>query len=133
MDEKYERLVLTVSGLCLFAAAVLILLGLAGLTPTPLLVVALVLFTAAVYAAIDLGDVRAWYLRRLWVGALVPTLVVLAGLLTRWSAGELQALGGIVGMVGVINLFLRPVYSLLYYLLTSVLRLAGDRQNERSS
>ena len=36
------------------------------------------------------------------------------------SAEELQALGGIVGLVGMVNYFLRPVYLLLYSLVQAV-------------
>lgn len=47
----------------------------------------------------------------------VPTGVILAGLVVLFSPGatpgELQALGGLCGLVGMLNYFLRPAYGLV--------------------
>lgn len=52
----------------------------------------------------DLGE----YGRALWVSGVVAAVVFLLGLGT--TPGELRALGGIVGLAGMANYFLRPVY-----------------------
>jgi hypothetical protein len=59
------------------------------------------LYAARVRANIE---TLAW----LWAGPLVAAGVMLVG----WGAtpGELQSLGGVVGLVGMVNLLLRPVY-----------------------
>lgn len=44
----------------------------------------------------------------LWLGPAVAALVCLGALGS--TPGELQALGGVVGLVGMANYFLRPVY-----------------------
>ncbi len=52
----------------------------------------------------DLG----WYASRLWVGALVAGGV--AALAVGFSPSELQSVGGAVGMLGLANHVLRPIY-----------------------
>jgi hypothetical protein len=52
----------------------------------------------------DLG----MYGRDCWLGAAVGSAVVL--LFLGASAEELQALGGLTGLVGMVNYFLRPLY-----------------------
>lgn len=91
--------------------------GLAGLGGSLVLVGAGIVLTGGLYAARDrLGtgprvlrhDLGA-YGRMLWVSPLVASGVVLLGLGT--TPGELRALGGLVGLVGMANYFLRPVYA----------------------
>ncbi|MFB6087951.1 MAG: hypothetical protein ABEJ85_05470 [Haloarculaceae archaeon] len=48
----------------------------------------------------------------LWLGPVVGAAVALVWLDA--TAGELQALGGIVGLVGMVNYFLRPVFHLVW-------------------
>ena len=48
------------------------------------------------------------YGRDCWIGAAVGSAVTLAFLGA--SADELQALGGLTGLVGMVNYFLRPLY-----------------------
>lgn len=53
------------------------------------------------------------YLRELWLGpvigvAMVPLLAPGA------SAGELQSIGGLAGLIGMVNYFLRPLYFFVY-------------------
>ena len=52
----------------------------------------------------DLG----WYASRLWIGALVAGGV--AALAVGFSPSELQSVGGVVGMLGLGNHVLRPIY-----------------------
>jgi len=59
------------------------------------------------------------YARELWLGPVVAVAVV-AVADTGASAGELQTLGGLLGLVGMLNYFLRPIYFLLYDLLRRV-------------
>lgn len=55
-----------------------------------------------------LGYELGWYAARLWVGALVAAVATAA--VRGASPTELQAIGGIVGLAGVGNHVLRPVY-----------------------
>ena len=48
------------------------------------------------------------YGRDCWIGAAVGSVVTL--LFLGASAEELQALGGVTGLVGMVNYFLRPLY-----------------------
>lgn len=50
-------------------------------------------------------------LRVAWIGPLLAALIAL--LASGASPGELQALGGLCGLAGMVNYFLRPVYGLL--------------------
>lgn len=106
MDAKYERAMVRFSGVCLLGGGSLIALGVAGYTPSALLVVAAVAAGVGLYAARVRADIEtlAW----VWAGPLVAAGVMLVG----WGAtpGELQSLGGVVGLVGMVNLLLRPVY-----------------------
>ena len=51
--------------------------------------------------------------RDLWVGPPVAVLAVLA-IEPSATAGELRSIGGLLGLVGMINYFLRPVYLFLF-------------------
>lgn len=60
------------------------------------------------------------YLRDLWGGpalAAVATVVVLGA-----SPAEVQTVGGLIGFVGMVNYFLRPVYHMGYSLAERVVR-----------
>jgi hypothetical protein len=102
--------------LLLWAAALLVLAGTAGLGGGPFVTTVLALVAGATYLAREPLDVDAivighhvgWYTRALWVGGLVAVSVSIVGLGA--TPGELQALGGITGLVGMTNYFLRPVY-----------------------
>jgi hypothetical protein len=106
MDAKYERAMVRFSGVCLLGGGSLIALGVAGYTPSALLVVGAIAAGVGLYAARVRANIEtlAW----LWAGPLVAAGVMLVG----WGAtpGELQSLGGVVGLVGMVNLLLRPVY-----------------------
>lgn len=68
---------------------------------------------------LDLGH----YLRDVWAGPLVGAAVVLGA--PGATPGEVQALGGICGLLGMLNYFLRPVYVALYGLGRYVRRALG--------
>lgn len=119
----------------LAASVVLILPGLVGVGASgPLLGVVLAL--GAVLAALRprlgslptvLGyDIRPCA-RELWLGPVVAVAAV-AVVDTGVSAGELQSLGGLLGLLGMLNYFLRPVYLLLYDLLRRLVRSARSSE-----
>jgi len=100
----------------LVASLVLIGPGLAGIGSSLLLVVALLVLAVGLFALRTLvpdgptvrhRDLGA-YGRVLWAGPAVAAAVCLAFLGA--SPAELQALGGLVGLLGMANYFLRPVY-----------------------
>lgn len=104
----------------LVASFALIGPGLAGLGAS--LPLALVVLAAAALLFAVRDDLAAvghvgWIplgatLRVAWAGPLLAAvIVILAG---GASPGELQAYGGLCGLVGMVNYFLRPVYGLLY-------------------
>jgi hypothetical protein len=100
----------------LTASLVLLLAGLAGVGASLavlgiIVAVAVVLFVFrdrldvdAAVASQDVGD----YGTLLWTGPTIAAAVCLVFLGA--SPAELQALGGLVGLVGMANYFLRPVY-----------------------
>lgn len=132
MDERYERAVLRISAVFLTAAGVLILLGSVGVAPSLPVVVGLVLLTGVSFTALNRYPLPEYYLDGVWVGFAVAALLALLGLVQSWTAGETQTVGGIVGMIGLVNLFLRPVYRLCYYVVESLVR-TGSESDERSS
>lgn len=132
MDEKYEQGVLWISTVCLVAAGLLILLGSVGVAPSLPVVLGLVFLTGIAFAALNQYPLPERYLDEAWVGVAVAALVALLGLGQSWTAGETQTVGGIVGMVGVVNLFLRPVYRLCYHVVDTLTPTGGE-SDERSS
>ena len=120
-----------VTALCLVAAATLLALGVAGVPASPALLLFLLALSAGLYytrpdadggrvLGIDVGGL----LSTLWVAPALAALTVLPELSA--SAEELQALGGIVGLVGMLNYFLRPVYLLGYSLVEAVRKRRGE-------
>jgi hypothetical protein len=124
MDWKAETFRVTV--VLLAASVALIGPGVAGVGGSGLLVIVLVGLTGVLFIlreplghaprllGHDIGD----YGEVLWLGALVAACVVVIALDA--SAAELQALGGIVGLAGMGNYFLRPLYGLGGSLLRAV-------------
>lgn len=106
----------------LLTSVLVIAPGLAGVGGSLLLVVAALVVAGGLYAAReqlreaprvathDLG----YYGEALWLSGVVAATVFLLGITA--TPGELRALGGIVGLVGMANYFLRPVYRLLLVL-----------------
>ncbi|MDS0220285.1 hypothetical protein NDI54_02855 [Haloarcula sp. S1AR25-5A] len=125
-----------VTALLLVAAALAIGLGVAGTGASLPIVVGLLVLAAVLYAARPNED---WFgpvagvdvdgiVRSLWLAPLITALP----LVVRLSAtpGELQAIGGLLGLAGMANYFLRPVYLLGYDLVAAVRESAG-RANGR--
>lgn len=125
-----------VTALLLVAAALAIGLGVGGVGASLPVVVGFLALSGGLYAlrpdpdrfgpvaGIHVGDI----LHSLW---LAPLLVA-AVLVVRLSAtpGEVQAIGGLLGLAGMANYFLRPVYLLGYDLVSAVSGGAG-RANGR--
>lgn len=94
--------------------------GLAGLGASLLLSLALGVAAGVLLAARDrLAALGRWhgldvgtYLRDLWAGPLVGAAVVLAA--PGATPAEVQALGGLCGLFGMLNYFLRPIYATLF-------------------
>lgn len=126
-----------VTALLLVAAALAIGLGVSGVGASLPLVVGFLALAGGLYAigpdpgrfdpvaGIHVGDI----LNSLW---LAP-LVVAAVLLVRLSAtpGEVQAIGGLLGLAGMANYFLRPVYLLGYDLVSALRDSSAGRANGR--
>lgn len=122
---------LQATAVLLFASATLIAPALAGLgTSLPLAVglavLAVVLFAVRERLA-ELGPVArvpvGGYLVVAWVAPLVGAAAVV--LLPGATPGELQALGGLLGLLGMANYFLRPVYALVLGAVRAVDRRVG--------
>lgn len=117
MDWYEETFRLTV--VLLVTSALVIGAGFAGLGGSVLLVVATLALAGGLYAVRDrlrtapevaMHDI-GYYADALWMSAVVAAAVFVVGLSA--SPGELRALGGLVGLVGMANYFLRPLYRLL--------------------
>lgn len=134
MEYRFERFVIVSSTVLLVAAGLSIVLGSLGLGAS-LPVAGLLTLLAAATVSLRRLDAPASltpYLDWLWVGPTVAAAVTVVGVLQGWTAGELQAVGGLVGLLGVVNLFLRPVYRLLSYVLGSIAQIGREIQEERS-
>ncbi|KOX95108.1 hypothetical protein AMS69_04440 [Haloarcula rubripromontorii] len=126
-----------VTVLLLVAAALAIGFGVAGIGASLPIVVGLLVLTAVLFVArpdedrlgpvagVDLDGV----VRSLWLAPLVTALA----LLVRLSAtpGEVQAIGGLLGLAGMANYFLRPVYLLAYDLVAAVRESVGRANGRR--
>jgi hypothetical protein len=121
MDD-WQALTLRATVVLLVTSVVLIGSGLAGIGASVGLTLVLVAFgmgLAAVRPQLvtlptvlehDLGE----YGQDLWLGPLLGALALVA--VPDASPAELQTLGGLAGLVGMVNYFLRPVYVLVYAL-----------------
>ena len=124
-----------VTVLCLVAAGMLLALGVAGVPASLALVGFFVVLSVGLYLTRPepsvgrvLGVDVDSLLSSLW---LAPALAALPLLFEPTaSAEELQALGGLVGLVGMANYFLRPVY-LLVYSVAELAREWGSKSPER--
>lgn len=101
----------------LVASLLLVGPGLAGLGSSLVLAVAVLATAVGLFALraripggpTVLDQKLGAYARVVWVGPAIAGAVCLAFLGA--SPAELQALGGLVGLLGMVNYFLRPVYS----------------------
>lgn len=120
MDVSEMALRLTV--VLLLTSVLVIVPALAGVGGSVLLVVAALGVAGGLYAVRDrlrtaprvAGHDLGYYGEALWASGVVAAVVFLLGLTA--TPGELRALGGIVGLAGMANYFLRPVYRLLVVL-----------------
>jgi hypothetical protein len=114
-------LVLLAGGLPLIAA------GAAGVAASATLVAGLLALAAALAVIGTRVAGTAWarvdrraFVADLWVGPLLAGLLLVLHLDAH--PGEVQALGGLVGLAGMLNYFLRPVYHLAYAFLSRARR-----------
>ncbi|WP_340098831.1 hypothetical protein [Salinibaculum salinum] len=117
MDWYEEAFRLTV--VLLVASVLVIAPGIAGVGGSVLLVGGALLVAGGLYSVRGRLEMAPELLRHdfghygtaLWLSGVVAAVVFLLGLSA--TPGELLALGGLVGLLGMVNYFLRPVYRLL--------------------
>ncbi|GAA3869767.1 hypothetical protein [Haloarcula argentinensis] len=136
MEAAIRHGTMQVTVLLLVAAALAIGFGVAGVGASLPIVVGLLVLAAVLFVArpdedrfgpvagVDMDGI----VQSLWLAPLITALP----LLVRLSAtpGEMQAIGGLLGLAGMANYFLRPVYLLGYDLVTAVRESVG-RANGR--
>jgi hypothetical protein len=74
-----------------------------------------------------LGHDLGMYAQDLWLGP-VGGAVLIAGIAPAGSPGELQSIGGLAGLVGMVNYFVRPLYFFVYRQVRRLLRDQEPRQ-----
>lgn len=134
MQHWPDRL-LQATAVLLLASVLLVAPGAAGLGTSIPLAFALAALAGVLFVLRDrlaaLGPVAGLplggYLHVAWVGPLVAAAAVV--LSPGASPGELQAIGGFCGLLGMVNYFLRPVYALAIGLVRSIDRRLGGTGN----
>jgi len=131
MDVWRER-TLALTFVLLAASLALIAPGLVGIGASgPSL--AVLLAAGAVLAAVrpalsDLPPVVGYdvgrYVKDIWLGPVIGVAMVFV-IAPNASPGELQSLGGLAGLLGMLNYFVRPLYLFVYSFLQRLL--AADR------
>ncbi|MFB6128711.1 MAG: hypothetical protein ABEJ47_03005 [Halorhabdus sp.] len=126
MHQRLARRVRQLTGTGFLAGVLLIGLGLAGQSATMTLALGLVAVGALALAfrhhvaGLVSHPAADAYLRS------IPPAPLLAGAVALWfsgaSPGELQTLGGVLGLLAIANHLLRPVYGLGYRLFARVFR-----------
>lgn len=122
---------LQATAVLLLASATLILPALAGLGTSLPLAAGLAVLGGAIFAVRErlavVGPIAripvGGYLVVAWLAPLVGAAAVV--LSPGASPGELQALGGLLGLAGMANYFLRPVYALVLGAVRAVDRRVG--------
>jgi len=128
MEEAYRRPIRQLTSVALVTSAILVGLGFAGLSPSLPFVVGTLVLTGLAFAARERviaaapNEPTAVHAETLWIGpALAAAVLVLFGDLT---PGELQTVGALVGLFGMVHYLLRPVYALVAVLIARVSRAA---------
>lgn len=114
---EYRRSIRQLTTVALLASAILVGIGFAGYTPSlPFAAVTAVLAGLGLAARERLlagapYEAVAVHAETLWIGpALATGVLLIYGDLT---AGELQTVGALIGLAGMVNYLLRPVYTVL--------------------
>ena len=131
METAIRTGTMQVTALCLVAAGILLALGAAGVPASiPLFALLVVLSAGLYYTRPDAGVGRVagidvdGLLSTLWLAPALSALTIVFE--PTASPAELQALGGLVGLAGMLNYFLRPVYLLAYSLVELVQQRGRD-------
>lgn len=117
MHDRIEHVTRVVTSISLVACALLLAPGFAGLSPSlPLVVIALGLAVGGFTLRDQLRELTdtPWlrpHLETVWIGPLIAALVFV--LFLGATAEELQTLGATIGLLGMFNYLLRPIYFLL--------------------
>lgn len=114
--ERWRLLSLRITFVLIVVSVALIVPALLGFGATTYVAAGLVLLSGGLWLVRDhlgklpivMGYDLGWYARDCWIGALIGAAIVLPFLGA--SAGELQALGGLSGLLGMVNYFIRPLY-----------------------
>lgn len=119
METAIRRGTTQVTVVFLVAAGIVLALGLVGARATPFIVAVCVGLACGLYLTrpdTELGGVLGvdidGLLETLWLApavAAVPLVFELGA-----TAAEMQALGGLLGLAGMVNYFLRPLYLVVY-------------------
>lgn len=128
MQRAFDQRAMEATAVLLVAGGLLIaasLVGVGGGLPLIAVLAALAAGLAAGKGRLPqpgwvLGHDFDQYVRDLWVGpavAAVATAVVVGA-----SPAEVQTMGGLLGFIGMVNYFLRPVYHFAYSLAERVVR-----------
>ena len=127
METAIRRGTTRVTVVCLVAAGIVLALGLVGARATPFIIVACVLLACGLSLTrpdTELGVVLDvdidGLLETLWLApavAAVPLVFELGA-----TAAEMQALGGLLGLAGMVNYFLRPLYLVVYSVVAALNR-----------
>lgn len=131
MDGKYERGIIRITAVFIIAAAILIPLGWLGIGPSLMLVFGLILAAVGLFLGWQNADEYSQYISGLWLGPVIAAIATIYALIIRASPGELQAIGGIAGIIGVINMLMRPVYRILHYIVAGAIQIGREIKEER--
>jgi len=128
MQRAFDDRAMEATALALVASGLLIGASLVGVGGGARLVAALAVLAALLAAGKDslprpgrvVGHDLDLYCRDLWVG---PALAAVAATVVFGaSPAEIQTVGGVIGFVGMVNYFLRPVYHMGYSVAERVVR-----------
>ena len=128
MQRVLDERVMEATAMALVASGLLIGASLLGVGGGATLVGALALLAAVLAAVRDrlpqpgrrFGQHLDLYLRDLWAG---PALAAVAtALVFGATPAEVQTVGGLLGFLGMVNYFLRPVYHMAYSFVESAVQ-----------